>query len=229
MLHVICPTLLLYTVTLCSSKLNLNQTNQSWAARVTVKQWRTSSALFGILLWRSSRKCWVCINNKLQADHWMFHETHRQQRQFISLNESRRVEIKGTIIFITVWTLNSNRKVTTLWLFSASIWAPAQWRLNLDFSQQLPTNHVSYKEMSSQREEEDSCSCGGAAVLLCFVSGRPEGSSLYQLWTLVLQTVHQLILGPVCFIRTLLLSPVWTKIQNKSWTADSQSEQLCPK
>ncbi|KAI3377285.1 hypothetical protein L3Q82_008485 [Scortum barcoo] len=41
------------------------------------------------------------------------------------------------------------------------------------------------------REEEESCFCGGAAVLLCFVSGRPEGSSLYQLWTLVLQTVHQ--------------------------------------
>uniref|UniRef100_A0A8C4H4V1 NACHT domain-containing protein n=1 Tax=Dicentrarchus labrax TaxID=13489 RepID=A0A8C4H4V1_DICLA len=61
--------------------------------------------------------------------------------------------------------------------------------------------------MSSQREEEESCFCGGAAVLLCFVSGRPEGSSLYQLWTLVLQTVHHLILGPVCFIRRLLLSP----------------------
>lgn len=83
--------------------------------------------------------------------------------------------------------------------------------------------------MSSQREEEESCSCGGAAVLLCFVSGRPEGSSLYQLWTLVLQTVHHLILGPVCFIRTLLLSPVWRQIQNQSWTADSQSEQLCTK
>ncbi|KAG8000353.1 hypothetical protein GBF38_002620 [Nibea albiflora] len=39
--------------------------------------------------------------------------------------------------------------------------------------------------MSSQREEEESCSCGGAAVLLCLVSGRPEGSGLYQLWTLV--------------------------------------------
>ncbi|KAI3354992.1 hypothetical protein L3Q82_004784 [Scortum barcoo] len=49
------------------------------------------------------------------------------------------------------------------------------------------------------KEEEESCFCGGAAVLLCFVSGCPEGSSLYQLWTLVLQTVHQLILGPVCF------------------------------
>ncbi|KAI3376804.1 hypothetical protein L3Q82_000090 [Scortum barcoo] len=79
------------------------------------------------------------------------------------------------------------------------------------------------------REEEESCFCGGAAVLLCFVSGRPEGSSLYQLWTLVLQTVHQLILGPVCFIRRLLLSPVWRKIQNKSWTADSQSDQQCTK
>ncbi|KAI4794407.1 hypothetical protein KUCAC02_032082, partial [Chaenocephalus aceratus] len=40
------------------------------------------------------------------------------------------------------------------------------------------------------REEEEWCSCGGAAVQLCSVSGRPEGSSLYQLWTLVLQTVH---------------------------------------
>ncbi|KAI3372121.1 hypothetical protein L3Q82_006974 [Scortum barcoo] len=39
--------------------------------------------------------------------------------------------------------------------------------------------------------DEESCFCGGEAVLLCFVSGRPEGSSLYQLWTLVLQTVHQ--------------------------------------
>uniref|UniRef100_A0A3P9DTS8 NACHT domain-containing protein n=1 Tax=Maylandia zebra TaxID=106582 RepID=A0A3P9DTS8_9CICH len=66
-----------------------------------------------------------------------------------------------------------------------------------------------------------------SAVLLCFVSGRPEGSSLYQLWTLVLQTVHLLILGPVCSIRRLLLSPVWRKIQKQSWTADSQSEQLC--
>ncbi|KAI3359958.1 hypothetical protein L3Q82_013837, partial [Scortum barcoo] len=52
-------------------------------------------------------------------------------------------------------------------------------------------------------EEQPSC--------CAFVSGRPEGSSLYQLWTLVLQTVHQLILGPVCFIRRLLLSPVWRK------------------
>uniref|UniRef100_A0A669C6P8 NACHT LRR and PYD domain-containing protein n=1 Tax=Oreochromis niloticus TaxID=8128 RepID=A0A669C6P8_ORENI len=76
----------------------------------------------------------------------------------------------------------------------------------------------------SWREEDE-----GAAVLLCFVSGRPEGSSLYQLRTLVLQTVHLLILGPVCFIRRLLLSPVWRKIQNHSWTADSQSEQLCTK
>ncbi|KAI3376811.1 hypothetical protein L3Q82_000096 [Scortum barcoo] len=73
------------------------------------------------------------------------------------------------------------------------------------------------KALNHLREEEESCFCGGAAVLLCFVSGRPEGSSLYQLWTLVLQTVHhQLILGPVCFIRRLLLSPVWKKIQNKS-------------
>ncbi|KAI3376078.1 hypothetical protein L3Q82_016605, partial [Scortum barcoo] len=38
-----------------------------------------------------------------------------------------------------------------------------------------------------------------------------------------------LILGPVCFIRKLLLSPVWKKIQNKSWTADSQSDQQCTK
>nr|WPK86757.1 NLRC3-like protein 76 [Sebastes schlegelii] len=58
---------------------------------------------------------------------------------------------------------------------------------------------------------------------------RPEGSSLYQLWTLVLQTVHHLILGPVCFIRRLLLSPVWTKIQNQSWTAASRSDQHCTK
>ncbi|KAI3376883.1 hypothetical protein L3Q82_000139 [Scortum barcoo] len=83
------------------------------------------------------------------------------------------------------------------------------------------------KKCLHRREEEESCFCGGAAVLLCFVSGRPEGSSLYQLWTLVLQTVHHLILGPVCFIRRLLLSPVWRKIQNKSWTADSQSDQQC--
>nr|WPK86684.1 NLRC3-like protein 73 [Sebastes schlegelii] len=58
---------------------------------------------------------------------------------------------------------------------------------------------------------------------------RPEGSGLYQLWTLVLQTVHHLILGPVCFIRRLLLSPVWTKIQNQSWTAASRSDQHCTK
>ncbi|XP_042265113.1 protein NLRC3-like [Thunnus maccoyii] len=53
----------------------------------------------------------------------------------------------------------------------------------------------------------------------------PEGSGLYQLWTLVLQTVHHLILGPVCFIRRLFLSSVWKKIQNKTWTADKQSGQ----
>ncbi|KAI3355598.1 hypothetical protein L3Q82_018428 [Scortum barcoo] len=51
----------------------------------------------------------------------------------------------------------------------------------------------------SHDEEQPSC-CAS-------VSGRPEGSSLYQLWTLVLQTVHQLILGPVCFIRRLLPVP----------------------
>ncbi|KAI3354978.1 hypothetical protein L3Q82_004774 [Scortum barcoo] len=67
-----------------------------------------------------------------------------------------------------------------------------------------------------QREEEESCVTVEEQPSCCaFVSGRPEGSSLYQLWTLVLQTVHQLILGPVCFIRRLLLSPVWRKIQNQ--------------
>ncbi|KAI3376803.1 hypothetical protein L3Q82_000089 [Scortum barcoo] len=80
-----------------------------------------------------------------------------------------------------------------------------------------------------RKRKRSHVSVEGAAVLLCFVSGRPEGSSLYQLWTLVLQTVHHLILGPVCFIRRLLLSPVWRKIQNKSWTADSQSDQQCTK
>lgn len=159
----------------------------------------------------------------------MFNKTARQEKQFISVYESRRVEIKGTIIFITDWILNSDRKVTTLWLFSVTVWASRQCRTNLDTFQQQPTNDFSSKEMSSQREEEESCFCGGAAVLLCFVSGRPEGSSLYQLWTLVLQTVHHLILGPVCFIRRLLLSPVWRKIQNKTWTADSQSDQHCTK
>nr|WPK86758.1 NLRC3-like protein 77 [Sebastes schlegelii] len=64
---------------------------------------------------------------------------------------------------------------------------------------------------------------------ICKDRRRPEGSSLYQLWTLVLQTVHHLILGPVCFIRRLLLSPVWTKIQNQSWTAASRSDQHCTK
>lgn len=48
--------------------------------------------------------------------------------------------------------------------------------------------------------------CGTAAVLLFSVSGRPEGTSLYQLWTPDLQTVHHLILGPV---RRLVLFPVW--------------------
>ncbi|KAL3047983.1 hypothetical protein OYC64_022028 [Pagothenia borchgrevinki] len=57
--------------------------------------------------------------------------------------------------------------------------------------------------------------------------GRPEGSSLYQLWTLVLQTVHHLILGAETSIRRLLLSSVWKEIQNQSWPADSQSDQLC--
>ena len=88
--------------------------------------------------------------------------------------------------------------------------------------------HVSDQEVSAQREEEEeSCSWGRAVVLLCFVSGRPEGSSLHQLWTLVLQTVHHLILGPVWFFRRLLLSPMWTKIQNRSWSSDSRSEQHC--
>uniref|UniRef100_A0A671VRW3 NACHT domain-containing protein n=1 Tax=Sparus aurata TaxID=8175 RepID=A0A671VRW3_SPAAU len=50
--------------------------------------------------------------------------------------------------------------------------------------------------MCSQKEEEESCLCEEAAHLLCLVSGRPEGSGLYQLWTLVLQTLHHLILGP---------------------------------
>ncbi|KAG7999819.1 NLR family CARD domain-containing protein 3 [Nibea albiflora] len=59
----------------------------------------------------------------------------------------------------------------------------------------------------------------------CPVSGRSEGSGLYQLWTLVLQTLHRLRLVPVFFIRRLFLSPVWKKIQNKLWTADSQSDQ----
>ncbi|MEQ2176952.1 hypothetical protein GOODEAATRI_033486, partial [Goodea atripinnis] len=87
-------------------------------------------------------------------------------------------------------------------------------------------NYFSDEDMSSQMEEEEQSFCGGAAVLLCFVSEGPDGSGLYQLWTLVLQTVHQVILGPVCSIRTLLLPPVWEKTQNRSWTADSQSEQL---
>ena len=52
--------------------------------------------------------------------------------------------------------------------------------------------------MSSQRAEM-SRFCGGAAVLLCVLSGHPERSSLYQLWTLVLQTLHHIILGQVCF------------------------------
>ncbi|XP_067439112.1 protein NLRC3-like [Thunnus thynnus] len=48
---------------------------------------------------------------------------------------------------------------------------------------------------------------------LFFVSrGRPEGSNLYQLWTPVLQRVHQLILGPVFFIRGLLVSSVCKKV-----------------
>ena len=72
--------------------------------------------------------------------------------------------------------------------------------------------------MSSQREEEESW--GGAVVLLCFVSGRPEGSGIHQLWTLVLQTLHQLILGPVWFFRRLL-SPVWSKLQNRCWSLES--------
>ncbi|MEQ2252681.1 hypothetical protein ILYODFUR_024346 [Ilyodon furcidens] len=80
--------------------------------------------------------------------------------------------------------------------------------------------------MSSQTEEEEQRLCGGAAVLLCFVSEGPDGSGLYQLWTLVLQAVHQVTLGPVYSTRALLLPPVWEKSQNRSWMADSQSEQL---
>ncbi|MED6288092.1 hypothetical protein CHARACLAT_022956 [Characodon lateralis] len=55
----------------------------------------------------------------------------------------------------------------------------------------------------------------------------PSGSGLYQLWTLVLHTVHQIILGLVSSIRTLLLSPVSKKTHNRSRTGDTQSEQLC--
>ncbi|XP_053175363.1 protein NLRC3-like, partial [Scomber japonicus] len=50
--------------------------------------------------------------------------------------------------------------------------------------------------ISVRREEEEGYFCEGAAALLFFVSRRSEGSSLYQLWILVLQTVHLLILGP---------------------------------
>ena len=78
-------------------------------------------------------------------------------------------------------------------------------------------------------QEEESCLYEEAAVLLCLVSGRPEGSGLYQLWTLVLQTVHHLRLGPVCFTRRLLLSPVWKEIQNNSWTVDEESDPNCTK
>ncbi|KAI3355588.1 hypothetical protein L3Q82_018412 [Scortum barcoo] len=74
-----------------------------------------------------------------------------------------------------------------------------------DFSNEPgPSNTKKNKRSHVSVEEQP-------VLLYCFVSGRPEGSSLYQLWTLVLQTVHQLILGPVCFIRRLLLSPVWKK------------------
>jgi len=66
---------------------------------------------------------------------------------------------------------------------------------------------------SPQREEEKLCSCGGAAVQLCSVSGRPEGSSLSQLWTLVLQAVHHLTLGAEP-IRRPLLSPVWREMEH---------------
>ncbi|XP_071374689.1 protein NLRC3-like [Centroberyx affinis] len=65
--------------------------------------------------------------------------------------------------------------------------------------------------MLVEREEEDSRWSEAATVLLHIVSGGPEGSSL--------------ILGPVWFIRRLHLSPVWKKVQNKTWTADTQSNQ----
>ncbi|KAI3376880.1 hypothetical protein L3Q82_000136 [Scortum barcoo] len=43
-----------------------------------------------------------------------------------------------------------------------------------EFSNEPGPSDTNDKEMSSQREEEESCFCEGAAVLLCFVSGRPE-------------------------------------------------------
>lgn len=105
-------------------------------------------------------------------------------------------------------------------LVSLTVWACRPCRTDVDVCLQQSDGFTC--EMSSQTEEEDSCLCGPAAVL-CSVSGRSEGSSLYQLWTPVLQTVHHLILGPASFIRSLLLSPVWRQIQ------DSQSEQNCTK
>lgn len=74
------------------------------------------------------------------------------------------------------------------------------------------------------RKDKESYFSAEAALLLCSVSLPPKGSSLSQLWTLVLQRVHRFTLGPVWFIRRLLLSPVWTK-----YHMDSQSEQHCRK
>eukprot|EP00064_Thunnus_orientalis_P014734 superscaffoldBa00002608_g14781 len=89
------------------------------------------------------------------------------------------------------------------------------------------------QKMNDLEEEED----GAESLISSSVSMKSDrpmfmGKScmqrkenLYQLWTLVLQTMYHLILGPVCFITRLLLSPVWRKIQNKTWTADRQSDQ----
>lgn len=89
---------------------------------------------------------------------------------------------------------------------------------------------INYLIMSSQSEGEDDVEgilCD-ADALLYFVSGHRKESCLYQLWTLILQTVHHLILGAVRLFRKLL-SPVWRTIQNKTWTADKKSDQHCTK
>ncbi|KAI3369444.1 hypothetical protein L3Q82_007484 [Scortum barcoo] len=76
-----------------------------------------------------------------------------------------------------------------------------------DFSNEPEPDSKERKRSHVSVEEQPSCCASCQDVL--------KDPGLYQLWTLVLQTVHQLILGPVCFIRRLLLSPVWRKIQNQ--------------
>ena len=90
---------------------------------------------------------------------------------------------------------------------AADCWLCINYNQNTKSGYFNNNQQVINEEMSSQ--EEELCVWEEAAHLLCLVSGRPEGSGLHQLWTLVLQTLHHLRLGSVYFTRRLLLSPMW--------------------